>query len=188
MMRLLKRFPLIVVVATLGLAQAFSSGSTGSDGALDLSSGDRVIQLPPSGILNYATVNIPAGRTLSFARNVQNTPVVMLSQGTVTVAGTINVNAPTSSQNPGPGGFFGGTHGLNGFGAGGGVAAGPNTNGSWVGPLSLVPIIGGSGGAGVSPSGCPDAAGGGGGGAIVIASSAPVVVSGAIVAKAPTGL
>ncbi len=80
---------------------------------------------------------------------------------------------------PGPGGFYGGAPGQDGFGPGAGIYAGNATkNGSWSGPLSLVPIIGGSGGAGWSN--CGGWPGGGGGGAIVIASSASIALSGVI--------
>ena len=154
------------------LGQTFSSGSTGADGALDLTAGDRTVQLPDSGILNYTTVNIPAGRTLKFGLNLKNTPVVMLAQGAVSIAGAINVSAIGAfgySGSPGPGGFYGGNTNQDGFGPGAGIAASSQLNGSWVGPLSLVPIIGGSGGAGTN--GWP---GGGGGGAIVIAASLSV--------------
>jgi hypothetical protein len=166
------------VLLILGLAftvsaigQTFSSGSTGADGALDLTAGDRTVQLPDSGVLNYTTVTIPVGRTLAFGLNTRNTPVIMLAQGAVSISGTINISASNLfgyGRTPGPGGFYGGNYSQDGFGPGAGLAAGP-LNGSWVGPLSLVPIIGGSGGAG--SNGWP---GGGGGGAIVIASSVSV--------------
>jgi hypothetical protein len=175
---------------TIVVSQAFSSGSTGADGLLDLTSGDQAIQLPPSGTLNYATINIPAGRTLKFLPNANNTPVTLLVQGAATIAGTIDISA--NGQNPGPGGFAGGDPGSAGAGAGGGPAlnfcqSGPNCQGgTWVGPLSLVPNTGGSGGGGIAASGCstyvdPHAiAGGGGGGAITIASSGSISVSGSI--------
>jgi hypothetical protein len=175
-----KVFTLIVAVIFASLsvrAQTFSSGSTGADGPLDLASGNRVVQLPESGILNYTTVNIPAGRNLFFAKNFRNTPVVMLATGNVTVAGEIQVagtSFPLPTQ-PGPGGFHGGYP--SGHGPGGGQAQQPNPNANqctvshWVGNLSLVPIIGGSG------AGC---GGTGGGGAIVIASSTSIAVSGVI--------
>src|SRR5438094_398941 len=103
-------------------AQSFSSGSTGADGALDLSSGDRVVQIPESGVLNYTTINIPASRSLTFKRNSRNTPVVVLAQGNVLIGGVIDVSAPSTSSNPvttpGPGGFYGGQPGMPGFGPG----------------------------------------------------------------------
>jgi len=160
------------------LAQTFSSGSTGADGALDLTAGDMTVQLPDSGILNYTTVNIRAGRTLTFGLNLRNTPVVMLAQGAVVISGTIGVSG-SSGRTPGPGGFYGGAPNQDGFGPGAGSFEG-NSSGSWIGPLSLVPIIGGSGGAGGTP-GCAGP-GGGGGGAIVIASSLSVTETGYIYA------
>ncbi len=90
-------------------AQTFSSGSTGADGALDLAIMSCTvceIQLPPSGILNYTAVNVPTGKYLTFRRNINNTPVIILAQGSVTISGRIIVDA--SGRTPGPGGFSGG--------------------------------------------------------------------------------
>jgi len=61
---------------------------------------------------------------------------------------------------------LGGAPGQAGFGPGGGA---PGQHGQWVGPLSLVPPIGGSGGGGSGSY-----YGGGGGGSIVIASSTSI--------------
>jgi hypothetical protein len=171
---------LAFVFALAAIGQTFSSGSTGADGALDLTAGDRTVQLPASGILNYTTVNIPAGKTLTFGMNLRNTPVVMLAQGAVLISGSIDVAAPynrnraLSNRIPGPGGFYGGDPGLPGFGPGGGQ---PWAQGQWIGPLSLVPNIGGSGGGGGENPGCVSP-GGGGGGAITIASSVSITVDG----------
>src|SRR5688572_6034429 len=76
--------------------QSFSSGSTGADGALNLSTsicpgGPCEVQLPESGILNYTTVNIPSGVTLRFKPNFRNTPAILLVQGNVTIGGVIDV-------------------------------------------------------------------------------------------------
>lgn len=175
---------LISLMSLPAQAQVFSSGSTGADGPLDLTSGNRVVQLPESGILNYTTVNIPAGKTLTFKLNSRNTSVILLTQGTVTVAGTINTSA--GGRTPGPGGFYGGAPNLNGgagpnlpgFGPGGGPQADGSRHGRWIGPLSLVPIIGGSGGSGGSQCTFVGQSpyGGGGGGAIVIASSQSITL------------
>src|SRR5580765_5723316 len=92
----------ILILATLLFlsvttpAQTFSSGSTGADGALDLSSlncSTCEVQLPDSGVLNYTTVSIPAGKILKFRRNLHNTPVVLLAQGSITVNGVIDLSA-----------------------------------------------------------------------------------------------
>jgi hypothetical protein len=166
-------------------AQTFSSGSSGADGALDLSSADQEIQLRDSGILNFTTVNIPLGRTLRFKRNLRNTPVIMLVQGNVNIAGIIDVSA--NRNTPGPGGFPGGAANLNGgagpnlpgFGPGAGPQTDGNPGGKWIGPLSLVPIVGGSGGSGGSQCTFVGQSpfGGGGGGALVIASSQTITIT-----------
>jgi len=57
---------MLLALSLAAQAQTFSSGSTGADGALDLTAGDREVQLPESGVLNYTTVNIPEGKTLTF--------------------------------------------------------------------------------------------------------------------------
>lgn len=122
-------------------AQTFNSGSTGADGALNPTVNTE-IQLPESGILNYTSINIPTGVTVSFRRNTLNTPVVLLVQGNVTVAGRIHVNASGGADvgsagngvqaddgNPGlggPGGFDGGR--------GGGIAVGTRRGGTGLGP------------------------------------------------------
>jgi hypothetical protein len=154
----------------------FNSGSTGADGALDLSNCPTSfceVQLPESGVLNYTTVLVPANKGLTFKMNSRNTPVLMLAQGNVVILGQISVAAPyqNPSNIPGNGGFYGGNPLQNGFGPGGGTSGSPS--GKWVGPLSLNPIIGGSGGYGPNPSN----SGGGGGGAILIASSNSVTIS-----------
>ncbi len=120
----------ILVVCMAVDANAFDSGSTGADGAFS-PTGNIDVQLPPSGILNYTTVNIPAGVTVKFKRNATNTPVYMLASGNVTIAGTIDVSGENSKDvgtagngnvaddglpgRGGPGGFDGGRGGLDGL-------------------------------------------------------------------------
>jgi hypothetical protein len=176
---------IIIFAVITAHGQTFSSGSTGADGALDLSTMNCPnniceVQLPESGILNYTTVNIPQGLELRFKLNSSNTPVFMLAQGAVTIAGLINVSAIVNCPGGGcgcslirlgPGGFRGGVYSP-GFGPGGGTVG--QINGRWVGPLSLVPIVGGSGGYDTGGFGN----GGDGGGAIVIASSASIAITG----------
>ena len=158
-------------------AQTFSSGSTGADGALNVVTSTTTVQLPGSGILNYTTVNVCSSCVLYFSPNVANTPVTILATGAVTIAGEIYVGSLNSI--PGPGGFYGGAAGQSGVGPGGGQfgRSDGTQNGKWVGPLNLVPIIGGSGGAG-----CGGSSGGSGGGAILLASSAAISVTGSIYA------
>ena len=121
-----------IAFAFSALGQTFSSGSTGADGALDLTAGDRTVQLPDSDVLNYTTVNIPSGRTLTFGLNVKNTPVGILAQRVVVISGGIDDSA--SYRTPGRGGFYGGVSGQDGFGPGAGLMDSP-VNGSWIGPL-----------------------------------------------------
>ncbi len=206
MTRLIIIAAFVLLMTSIGFSQGFSSGSTGADGPLDLvamsCTNNCIVQLPESGILNYTTVNIPAGKFLSFKRNTRNTPVIMLAQGSVVIDGGIGVMAYTGGncwngsfhdcRFGGPGGFSGGDPGQLGFGPGGGQPGtvcdsyastdSKNSSGRWVGPLSLVPIVGGSGGGGTA---CP---GGPGGGAIVIASSASITMSNGAYIDARGGL
>lgn len=160
----------------------FSSGSTGADGALDLSAGDRSINLPDSGVFNFTTINVPPGRKLLFIPNRRNTPVTLLAQGDVVIAGTIELRVELTEQMAPPGGFAGGGAGEPGLGPGGGQPKG-DVHGRWVGPASLVPLIGGSGAAGYFITGGYPKPGGAGGGAILIASSTATTVTGAIIAN-----
>jgi len=184
--------------------QTFSSGSTGADGAFSPTA-NTVVPLPADGVLNYTTVTIPAGVTVTFQRNAANTPVTLLTTGDVTISGTINVggsqggNENTSSNIAaagglgGPGGFRGGNGGVaggasptHGQGPGGGAPNGA-TAAEYGAPsafVTLFPLFGGSGGGGANPPGSgTGVAGGGGAGAIVIASSSKIVISGSVVAN-----
>lgn len=116
-------------------AQAFDSGSTGVDGAFSPTV-NTTVELPPSGIFNYTTVNIPTGVTVKFKKNVANTPVVILASGNVTIAGTLDVSGTNAASGGaagdgnqgddgqpglgGPGGFDGGRGGMPGLKSGGG--------------------------------------------------------------------
>ncbi len=200
-----------------GLAQTFSSGSTGALGAL-APTANVAIPLPPDGVLNYTTVSIPAGVTVTFVKNAANTPVTILTTGDITIDGTLSVNG-RDGQGPqqnsatavsvggegGPGGYRGGngssrdfsTPAAAGQGPGGGSAA-PSTVNACGAPVtdgfqSVLPLIGGSGGGGGATStlnGIPSnsgGGGGGGGGAVVLASSTKIVLTGAVTANAGTG-
>src|ERR1700740_504727 len=127
MKRLISLTALLVATSPGIYSQAFSSGSTGADGALDLStmtcpSNVCKIQMPDSGIFNFTTVSVPAGKILAFKPNARNTPVILLAQGTVTIDGQVSVSS--SGRTPGPGGFYGGDYNTSGFGPGGGQYAG----------------------------------------------------------------
>lgn len=175
----MKSTPLVLVFVlsgTVAQAQPFDSGSTGADGALVVNS-STTLQVPPSGVFHFTTVTIASGTTLSFVPNQRNTPVIVLAQGDVVMNGNARISVDAAGIAAGPGGFYGGAERQAGFGPGGGA---PDVAGQWIGPLSMVPVIGGSGGGGQSNGSW---VGGGGGGAIVIASSASIQCSGNILAR-----
>jgi hypothetical protein len=169
----------LCLIGAVADAAPFSSGSTGADGALLVTS-SRTLDLPPDGVFHFTTITITNSATLKFNRNALNTPVFLLASGNVYIDGTIDISA--TGQLGGPGGFDGGygvfpgqTVNGDGQGPGGGsgstspfgvfaTASGSNTN--VYGNTLIVPMIGGSGGAGSA-----NIRGGGGGGALLIASS-----------------
>ena len=145
--RFLKRGMLVALAAlALGLtpptaAQQFSSGSICATAPADPAclgdvtySVNTVVPLPPDGVLQYGTLTVNAGVTVSFTPNTTNTPVFILCSGNVTINGTISVNAPAANTaggatctgitcdgnfgddgipgRGGPGGFAGGAGGL----------------------------------------------------------------------------
>ena len=130
-------------LAPLGV-RAFESGSTGADGALNPSV-NTVIPLPPSGIFNYTSVNIPSGVTVSFTRNTTNTPVVILASGNVTITGTLSVNGATA---PGVGAAGGGAQGDDGTPGVGGPGGFDGGRGGRVNSFTT-----GFGGSGLGPGG-----------------------------------
>jgi hypothetical protein len=170
--------------------QAFSSGGTGADGPLVVS-GAQTITVRPGGVYNYTTLTINVNSTLTYVAGTDNSPVVILATGDVTINGTLTVggtNGAGASNNPtvggpgGPGGYAGGNGGTApnvaaaGQGPGGGLPLfafpGASQAGSYGAPdefVALIPLFGGSGGAGGAFTNAQS--GGGGGGAILVASS-----------------
>ncbi len=160
----------------------------------------------PTGIYQYTSVNIPVGITVTFIPNASNKPVVWLLQGDCIIGGTINISGTPSSDGlgtpGGPGGYTGGNGGSApsaGGGPGGGLAGisgivyaseasygtlGSTSYGSGAGQAPgqvygntfILPLIGGSGGAGslYGPGGA------GGGGAILIVTSGQIQLTGTI--------
>jgi plastocyanin len=148
-------------------------------------------------VFKYASVNIPAGVTVTFKNNASRAPVVWLVQGNVNIAGKVRLNganitddqilrlAPTE---PGPGGFRGGPLGPTGNGAGFGPGGGNSStgvagNGLYniaYGNPQVIPLIGGSGGGASSLQSFSGAASGG---AILIAAAGVVQVGGAVSAN-----
>lgn len=161
---------LIAASVLSNAAWAFNSGSTGADGAFNPTASTQ-LQLPPSGIFNFTTVNIPSGVTITFKRNAANTPVVILATGDVTIGGTINLNGSTSPNvgaagngniaddglpgRGGPGGYDGGHGALAGFdkqaGSGLGPGGGGGAKGAYISGAGWYP--GGGGGGGFSAAG-----------------------------------
>jgi hypothetical protein len=146
-------------------AQTFNSGSTGADGAFSPTV-TTTVTLPPSGVFNFTTVNIPAGVTVRFTRNATNTPVTILATGNVTISGTIDVsgaaggggapatNLASNAGAGGPGGFDGG-RGANGIASTtGGSGLGP---GGGTGGVLNVAFPGGGGFGTASTSNCSPA-------------------------------
>jgi hypothetical protein len=191
-------------------AQGFNAGSDGSLGDVVIGASTN-IALPPDGILNYRSLQIASGVTVTFTRNARNTPVYILSQGDVVVNGSIDVSGSGRTANTGgaggPGGFDGGNPGFgaetppgNGYGPGGG-------EGGFRGCCDETDVAGGGafatrrgdsnsgatygnpfllpmiGGSGGGGGGGAFGGGGGGGGAVLIAANTRIVVSGSIVAN-----
>jgi len=132
------------------LAGQFSSGSTGSDGALNLTTSGTVYLTATSfpnqcanNVCNFTTVTISANTTVVLlASNWRSASVIWLAQGAVDIEGTIHLDGMNGGNMssvanpgvvrfpaaPGPGGFPGGVGGyLNqpaqpGAGYGGGAA------------------------------------------------------------------
>lgn len=145
-------------------------------------------------VFKYASVNIPEGVTVTFANHPTHAPVVWLVQGTVTIAGTVNVNGKSGFLNggsaalvptePGPGGFRGGPGGPSGRGYGlgiGGALNYPQYAANYGNP-QILPLIGGSGSGAYNTS----SSGAGGGGAILVVSSGTIQLSGSITATGGT--
>lgn len=125
----------MMAVAAPVFGQTISSTSTGSDGALNLTTPGIVVFNPqsfnpvlnPSGnnIYNFTTINIAAGVTVQLSGQILNGPVYWLAQGAVTINGTISLDGGdgyscVSPPNPairvpsvpGPGGYAGGVGGM----------------------------------------------------------------------------
>jgi hypothetical protein len=227
MKTVMKRMAMVAAVLTIAgvgvvRGQTFSSGSTGVDGALTLTTPGTVIFDPGAlgidvdgdNVFNFTTITIGPGVIVEL----KNTPlrgrsVVWLATGAVDISGTIRLNGqdghPGSAKpgaqryisEPGPGGYSGGMGGLDtggeqpGNGPGGGLCFGAGAvhavsssfggcGGVAYDNFTLVPLRGGSGGAGGIVSG---GGGGAGGGAIRIATSTSISVSGGIEATGGLG-
>jgi len=156
---ILLRACLAAVLSLFALsAFAFNSGSTGADGDFSPTV-DTQLQVPPSGVFNFANVNIPSGVTVTFKNNATNTPVTILASGDVTIAGTIDVDGNWSTPVGASGDGNIGDDGLPGAGGPGGYAGGRGGAPGEVGGTGLGP---GGGTGGNSDSNGPHGGGGGG--------------------------
>ncbi|MDR1995565.1 hypothetical protein [Azonexus sp.] len=137
----------VITALPLAAHAAFDSGSTGEDLAFNPIVNTEV-QLPPSGILNYTTVNIPAGVTVTFKKNAANTPVHILASGDVTIAGWIDIRGGDAKDVGTSGDGALGDDGIPGVGGPGGYAGG---RGGSDDASQRVEVI--RGGAGLGPGG-----------------------------------
>ncbi len=175
--------PVSLFVAAALAAPTFDAGSDGSYGPLFVAAGTTLdVVLPADGTIHATDITVEAGATLTFTRNINNTPVYLLSQGDVVIDGVIDVSGSDSTASTGgaggPGGFDGGT-GTNP----GNAQARPNT---LVPDRNLLHLIGGRGGSG-DGDGAPNCGGGGGGGALLIASSTTITLDGVLDLNAGSG-
>jgi len=214
--RLLVGLSFIGIVASASdpssaLSQAtFNSGSNESLGALNPAA-NTTVTLPPDGILHYTTVTIPAGVTVTFARNAANTPVTLLASGTILISGNIRVDGQGGTGGPGvqpgrlggPGGFNGGQSGIAGL-INSSASSGQGPGGSLPTPffqssflcdggiatygmpttfVSLTPLFGGSGGGGLGVGASPSSsvASGAGGGGAIVLASSTQITLNGVV-------
>lgn len=221
--RILSLIPRLLAAATAGalltgtaLAQGFDAGSNGSLGDVVITN-DTQIALPPDGKLHYKSLQILENAYVSFARNANNTPVYLLSQGDVLIQGRLDV----SGGNPftggpglgGNGGFDGGRPGIGEVppgdgrgpgagkaGSGGGGAGNESAPGSGVFLTRAISVNATTnsgypyGNAALIPliggsggGGAYNGGGGGGGGAILIASNTKIEFGGTTGAIYATG-
>lgn len=158
-------------------------------------------------VFKYSSVNIPAGVIVTFKNHPTGAPVVWLVQGNVVIDGHVNLDGGPSPLDgspgaAGPGGFPGGwaeipggspnaSPGSSGRGPGGGrwrdssvvgggvyATRGTEPGGFIYGNDRVIPLIGGSGGAGTGSHSSSTHGGTGGGGAILIACENSITIAG----------
>jgi len=192
---------LTAALAGIAHAQAFSSGSTGADGVLDVTT-EHTLAARQNGVFHFTSIRVRPGAVLRFARHEANPPIHLLATKEVIVEGTIDISGSLGTElvggSGGSGGFDGGHPGIAGkppgaghgpggggpgeatssaSGAGGGsyatlpTASASTQRGVIHGSELLLPLLGGSGGGGQ-----PGAGGTGGGGALLIASTLSIAV------------
>lgn len=146
-------------------------------------------------VFKYSSVSITGTNKLSFKNHPSHAPVVWLVDGDVTIDGTIMLSGSAGARDlqsglipaePGPGGFRGGAWSSLGYGGGygpeGGNVGERSAGGSYgqaYGGPKILPLMGGSGSAGIR-GGAPALSGSAGGGAILIAAKGKVSIQGGI--------
>ena len=140
---------LAALFCTAASAAPFSAGSTGALGDLVVSN-NLTLPLPPDGIFHFNSITVQAAGTLTFTRNLLNTPVYLLAKSNVTINGVIDVNGKYRTVNysggeGGPGGYDGGSGGfISGTNTGmGGAGMGPGAGLRGLVHGSIGPIGGG---------------------------------------------
>ncbi|WP_432728897.1 hypothetical protein [Variovorax sp. W6] len=114
----------VVLLASIGTSHAaFNSGSTGADGVLNPAVSTEIV-LPPSGILQYTSINIPTGVVVTFKKNVLNTPVQLLVSGDATIVGSIDIRGGTGKPSGTAGDGNQADDGIPGMGGPGGYDGG----------------------------------------------------------------
>ena len=73
---------------------AFSSGSTGADGAFAPTT--STVLISKNGVFNFTTVTIPTGVTVTFPKNTPEYTIT-LATGNVTINGAISLNGSDAS-------------------------------------------------------------------------------------------
>lgn len=199
---LLGILPLVAVSPVV--AQGFDVPSDGSDGVfapttntvIDLGlAGTGAWNTPGQGngvydseqwliVFKYASVNVPAGVTVTFKNHPKNPPVVWLVDGAVEILGNVRLDCPNGAFAAGPGGFRGGNSVLPTSGFGPGAGNRQNLATFDYGNATCFPLVGGSGGGGVHEFGPILAFGGGG--AMLIASNTRVQLAGELTSNSPT--
>jgi len=129
-----------LILAGIGSAQSFSSGSTGSDGALtfttpgifDFDPQAQNLNAAGDNIFNFTTITIGPSVTLRLRNGkLRGKPVIWLATGDVTITGTLDIGgnsgpslasgvdwiANRAPTEPGPGGYPGGVGALPGVAA-----------------------------------------------------------------------
>src|SRR5437660_1327199 len=99
---------LLVLLAVGGISRAqnppFNSGSTGHEGALNITASGVTLFDPIAmklnpvvpGIFNFTTINVASASTLKFTENKYHGSVYFLASGDVTIPGTLDLSGDDS--------------------------------------------------------------------------------------------